>query len=172
MPRPRRNWVFALTAALVLACVTTQAHAGWIQSVGQAFAGFDQWRLDHTPPQFTGPRPGRDFTMLAVHNNTNRPIQFAACWVPWQNPYDNSSHLEYVGNGPWAAQAWYRVMPGQVVHFGNTISGTFYVFAYQEGTPTVWSGGAQINFPGIGPLGCNQYMFAFLPLEYTVHLNP
>lgn len=167
-----RRYAILFSAVLVLAG-TGIVKAGWIQSVGQSFADFDQWRLDHTPEQFTGPRPGREFTMLAVHNNTNKPIQFAACWEPWQNPHDNSSRLSYMDNGrsSWTAQYWYRVLPGQVVHFGNTTNGVFYTFARQEGTGAYWSGGDQINFGGPGVLHCKKHIFIGMPLEFTAHLN-
>ncbi len=141
------------TAALVLGFTVLvipagSARAGWVASVGQLFANIDEWRLDQTPANFTGPRPGREFTMLAVRNNTDRPISFAASWVPYMNPFDNSSHLSSTNGSPWIHQAWYPIgsRPGKVLHFGNTTNGVFYLFAVQPDRGAAKSCWRVINF--------------------------
>jgi hypothetical protein len=89
------------------------------------------------------------------------------------NPYDNSSHLSSTNGSPWIHQAWYMVPPGQVLHFGNTINGVFYLFGVQPERGRVWNGERSFNFPNSnGPLACRQYEFVFMPREYTVDFNP
>jgi hypothetical protein len=167
------------TAALVLGFTALvvpaeSAHAGSIASVGQLFASIDEWRLDHTPQNFTGPRPGQDFTMLAVRNNTDRPIFFAASWVPYRNPYDNSSQLSSTNGSPWIHQAWHMVPPGQVLHFGNTTNGVFYLFAVQPDSGRILMQGEHFfNFPNADrPLPCRRIEAVFMDREITVDVNP
>jgi hypothetical protein len=166
------------TAALVLGLTVLvipagSVHAGWVASVGQLFANVDEWRLDQTPANFTGPRPGREFTMLAVRNNTDSPIYFAASWVPYMNPFDNSSHLSSTNGTPFIHQAWIMVPPGQVHHVGNTTNGVFYLFAVQPDRGRVWHGEHLFHFPNSDvPLACRRYEFVFMPPEYTVDFNP
>ena len=85
-----------------------------------------------------------------------------------------SLHLSSTNGSPWIHQAWYMVPPGQVLHFGNTTNGVFYLFAVQPDRGRVMLEGDQLfNFPNSDrPLPCRRFEAVFMTREITVDVNP
>ncbi|QEH31608.1 hypothetical protein OJF2_00730 [Aquisphaera giovannonii] len=93
-------------------------------AVGDAGARLDKERLKIMSPT---PRPGRDYTKVYLHNQTNRKVFAAILYVHFET---SGQSLSTVGGGDdWTPLQWFALNPNERVHVANTRNANVYYYA-------------------------------------------